>query len=604
MSYYDDRDYKTAPPPRPRYRDAPPDPDSSYAGDSLSRKSTRTSNSTYADDLPPARKVASYDDRGPPPRQRRDDRYGDRERDRDRDRDGGSGGGGRELAVMRPSTTRRRSEEDSYRAYRGQERGQGYGERMNDRDRDRDVTREVVDRRRDDRGGDPNQRGTIVVVGGQPRYRNDNDSRTNLGGSESRRDTPRYLAERPRSAFYRSSRDDEERPRERERERDRDRDRDRGEYDRSGDRRYIEQKSRRDDYDDDKTTRDNAQRGEPEPRRTGRYSPQRVPDAPKIILTSSTPTMRRSPSPTEPRGERDIRRRGRRNRDSAIVDPDDNNNSSNDIRGPSRPKPQRLRSALRGSRAAEYPDDQPESSSNAGAPSDRRTKDGNTTLGRARSVSLRLTALEKQKHDHEAEYGLEWHERPGREAKHAGKWLGHGMDDDLMSETYVARHGREGAGDWGHDGRDDGERRRGGERGGGDRDRDRDRDRGGEKDVDRSADDDGKRRRRRRATNDDDGAVRRRPERSDDGGRDEDEEAVVVDRKKSYRDRDDGDGEVVVVDKRRSERDRGDRDDDGPRTEDRNRDDGSEGEEDDRREKRRRERRRRRDGSRDRGSRD
>ena len=224
------------------------------------------------------------------------------------------------------------------------------------------------------------------------------DGRSGLGGSGGRRDGPRYLAERPRSAFYRSSRDDEERPRERKGERER------GEYDRSGSRRYIE----RDDYVED-TARNNTRRDNPEPRRFGRYSPQRMPDAPKIVLTSSTPTTRRSPSPTDARGEGDRRRRGRRNRDSAILDPDVDNNDDNDSKRSSRPKPQRLRSALRGSRAADYPDEELEASSK-----------GTTALGRARSVSLRLTALEKSKHDHEAAYGLEWHERPGREAKHAG----------------------------------------------------------------------------------------------------------------------------------------------------------------------------------------
>ena len=547
MSYYDDRDYKVVSSPRPRYREADSRANDDYRGDTISRQSTRTS-TAYDDDLPPARKVVSYDDRGgPPPRQRRDDRYGDRERDRD--------GGGRELEVVRPSATRRRSEEDSYHGYRAQERGQGYGERDRERDRDRDVPREVVDRRRDDaRYGDSSQRGTIVVVGGQPRYRDDEDGRSGLGGSGGRRDGPRYLAERPRSAFYRSSRDDEERPRERKGERER------GEYDRSGSRRYIE----RDDYVED-TARNNTRRDDPEPRRSGRYSPQRMPDAPKIVLTSSTPTTRRSPSPTDARGEGDRRRRGRRNRDSAILDPDVDNNDDNDSKRSSRPKPQRLRSALRGSRAADYPDEELEASSK-----------GTTALGRARSVSLRLTALEKSKHDHEAEYGLEWHERPGREAKHAGKWLGHGMDDDLMSETYVVRHGKEGKADWGHDDRDrdKGERRKGGGREG---------ERGVDKDGDRSGDDDARRRRRRRrATNDDS----RRPERSDDGERDEDE-VVVVDKRKSYRDRDRGDG-----------------DDDGRPTDDRIRVDGSEGEEDDRREKRRHERRRRRNSSRDRGARD
>lgn len=83
---------------------------------------------------------------------------------------------------------------------------------------------------------------------------------------------------------------------------------------------------------------------------------------------------------------------------------------------PTRAPPPGLRSAMRGSRAAD-----PSPSS--------------TQRRRARSVSVREDETEIVRH----EVGHQWHERPGREARHAGKYLGHPLDDDLMSETYVER---------------------------------------------------------------------------------------------------------------------------------------------------------------------
>ena len=155
----------------------------------------------------------------------------------------------------------------------------------------------------------------------------------------------------------------------------------------------------------------------------------RTESPPRIIVSPEVPReSRRTRDSVYPRqidrdnyseSDRHSSDRGRRN----IVDPE------------AKPEP-RIRSALRGGRAAEA-ERAVEVRQRAPSPAPSYVRASRPKIGRSRSVSLKLTETDIR--DHEAEAEREWHERPGREARHAGKYLGHPLDDDLISETYVER---------------------------------------------------------------------------------------------------------------------------------------------------------------------